>query len=113
LIGFEELGDTDQFTSSALEFRLKQTGQLLDHVLVSQLTWLSGALPTGQISLANTLSSGLLDTRHVGSGSEDESEDDDDRARRKASSGTKAGGARRGKMGIRTGFVQGDADEDE
>lgn len=27
LIGFEELGQTDQFTTSALEFRLKQTGK--------------------------------------------------------------------------------------
>jgi len=26
LIGFEELGDTDQFTASMLEFRLKQSG---------------------------------------------------------------------------------------
>ena len=29
LIGFEELGQTDQFTTSALEFRLKQTGKWL------------------------------------------------------------------------------------
>jgi len=27
LIGFEELGQTDQFTTAMLEFRLKQTGK--------------------------------------------------------------------------------------
>ncbi|KAK1922061.1 putative GTPase inhibitor [Papiliotrema laurentii] len=94
LIGFEELGHTDQFTTSALEFRLRQTG----------------ALPSGPIVLANTLSSALTG-REQGDSDTDSESDDELQARRKASSAVRAG-ARRGKTGIRDGLVGAGSDDD-
>ncbi|RSH91710.1 hypothetical protein EHS25_009079 [Saitozyma podzolica] len=84
LIGFEELGDSDKFTSKALEFRLQQ----------------SGALPTGPISLSNTLSTAVLGDADLSD--REDSEDDRDKA-----------GPRRGKTGIRNGFASGSRDDDE
>lgn len=80
LIGFEELGDTDRFTSSMLDFRLQQ----------------SGVFPSGPITLSTALPTSLLDGRHKGSDDESE-EDQDGRDLRR--------GARRGKTGIRNGFA--------
>ena len=84
LIGFEDLGHNDQFTSKALEFRLSQ----------------SGALPTGKILLVNELTSDLLD----------EVDGSEERDGEGAGKGEKL---RRGKMGIRDGFAAGQRDTDE
>ncbi|ORY28131.1 thioredoxin-like protein [Naematelia encephala] len=96
LIGFEELGDTDQFTLSMLEFRLKQ----------------SGALPEGQIALVNTLPAQLLGSVN-GENDDDysdrsDSEDEDERIRRK----TGKIRPRRGKVGIRNGIVAAGSDDE-
>ncbi|CAD6580491.1 MAG: hypothetical protein TREMPRED_002757 [Tremellales sp. Tagirdzhanova-0007] len=80
LIGFEELGDNDQFSTSILEFRLKQ----------------SGVFPSGPITLAKTLPTSLLS----GSDIEDEDGFEHDKPRE----------TRRGKMGIRHGFALDDED---
>lgn len=89
LIGFEDLGHDDAFTSSALEFRLKQ----------------SGALPTGKILLADHISSDLFED------GEGEAKDVDDEEGRRGKG--KDGGLRRGKTGIRDGFAAGQRDNDE
>ncbi|BEI80296.1 hypothetical protein CcaverHIS002_0108250 [Cutaneotrichosporon cavernicola] len=62
LIGFEELGQTDQFSTTALEFRLQQ----------------SGALPSGPMSLASMLGKIKKDS---------DDEDDDDAFRDKSRRG--------------------------
>lgn len=90
LIGFEDLGHNDQFTAKALEFRLKQTGALI----------------SGDITLANSLNLGVLGVKH---GQEEDEEDDEERRRGKG----ERDGLRRGKMGIRDGFAAGERDRDE
>lgn len=91
LIGFEDLGHNDHFTTAALEWRLQQTG----------------ALPSGPITLANSLSIGAA-VGKSGEGSGDESEGDDESRRR-----GKMGGGRKGKVGIRNGLASGTRDDDE
>ncbi|OWT37285.1 GTPase inhibitor [Cryptococcus neoformans] len=75
LIGFEELGQSDNFTTKALEFRLSQTG----------------VLPT-DLTLATNVSASILTHKQQGSRSGSEDEDSEERDRR------------RGKSGIRSGF---------
>ncbi|WWC71856.1 uncharacterized protein I206_105815 [Kwoniella pini CBS 10737] len=84
LIGFEELGDSDQFTSKMLEFRLKQ----------------SGVLPT-DLSLASNLSSNFVPIRK----DDDDISDDEDRRHTTR-------GARKGKVGIRNGLYNEGSDDD-
>lgn len=93
LIGFEDLGQTDQFSAKVLEFRLEQTGEsaALSCSQTVQLT--VGALPSGPVSLANMI--GKLD--------KDDSDSDDDGFRDKS--------RRRGKVGIRNGLALGVDDE--
>lgn len=62
----------------------------------------SGALPSGKITLANTLSPDL-----IGEGAADEEDEEEDGERRDKA------GLRRGKMGIRNGFASGSRDADE
>ncbi|WWD03476.1 hypothetical protein V865_001528 [Kwoniella europaea PYCC6329] len=83
LIGFEELGDSDHFTSKVLEFRLKQ----------------SGVLPS-DLSLASNLSSTLVPAKK----DDDDYPDDEDRR--------SGGRARKGKVGIRNGLFNGGDDDD-
>ncbi|WVR07828.1 hypothetical protein IAU60_004871 [Kwoniella sp. DSM 27419] len=90
LIGFEELGQTDRFTSKTLEFRLKQ----------------SGVLPT-DLSLASNLSSTLFNNARRADA--DSGDEDEDKSRRRT--GGSGFGARRGKVGIRNGFGAGDDDD--
>ncbi|WRT70379.1 uncharacterized protein IL334_007377 [Kwoniella shivajii] len=90
LIGFEELGDSDHFTTKMLEFRLKQ----------------SGVLPT-DLSLASNLSSTLVSATRE----EDDQSDDEDR-RRGGGAKARARAARQGKVGIRNGFANDGSDDD-
>ncbi|UOH83641.1 hypothetical protein LQV05_006374 [Cryptococcus neoformans] len=76
LIGFEELGQSDNFTTKALEFRLSQTG----------------VLPT-DLTLATNVSASILTHKQQGSRSGSEDEDSEEERDR-----------RRGKSGIRSGF---------
>ncbi|WWC64416.1 uncharacterized protein I303_107026 [Kwoniella dejecticola CBS 10117] len=88
LIGFEELGDSDQFTSKVLEFRLKQ----------------SGVLPT-DLSLASNLSSNLVPIK-----TDDDDVSDDEERRRGGRDRDR--GARKGKVGIRNGLYNEGSDDD-
>ncbi|KAL7418275.1 hypothetical protein Q5752_006731 [Cryptotrichosporon argae] len=86
LIGFEELGDTDAFTTATLEFRLKA----------------SGVFPSGPIQLSTMLPAHLLAT----SRNQESDESDDERERERwAGKGSGGAGARRGKTGIRNGLA--------
>ncbi|WWC91538.1 uncharacterized protein L201_006484 [Kwoniella dendrophila CBS 6074] len=91
LIGFEELGDSDHFTSKVLEFRLKQ----------------SGVLPS-DLSLASNLSSTLVTSTTKKNDDDDDQSDDEDRRR----GGRDRKGARKGKVGIRNGLYNGGSDDD-
>ncbi|OWZ72536.1 hypothetical protein AYX14_02002 [Cryptococcus neoformans] len=83
LIGFEELGQSDNFTTKALEFRLSQTG----------------VLPT-DLTLATNVSASILTHKQQGSRSGSEDEDSEEERDR-----------RRGKSGIRRGFRNKRGDE--
>ncbi|WOO79272.1 Thioredoxin domain-containing protein plp1 [Vanrija pseudolonga] len=85
LVGFEDLGNTDTFTAKTLEFRLKQSGVLVDSLTLASL------LPAGARR----------------SGSDDESDEDDERAFRDKAS------RRKGKVGIRNGLASRGGDDDE
>ncbi|WVQ84870.1 hypothetical protein IAT38_007033 [Cryptococcus sp. DSM 104549] len=102
LIGFEELGDTDQFTAKMLEFRLKQSGVLPSN------TGLAGNINSALLTQgSSSRSQGQSKGRDARSGSE--SEDSEDERRRKSGVGRTA---RRGKVGIRNGLGGGDSDDD-
>lgn len=66
---------------------------------------MTGALPSGNLTLADNVSSALLADREQASDNERES-DDEGIDRRK-------GGPRRGKTGIRDGFASRGMDDDE
>lgn len=85
MIGFEELGQTDNFTTKALEFRLSQTG----------------VLPT-DLTLATNVSAAFLTQKKQGSRSGSEAEDSEEERDR-----------RRGKSGIRSGFKTKRGDESD
>jgi hypothetical protein len=87
LIGFEELGQTDSFTSKTLEFRLKT----------------AGVLHSGPVMLAHLLPTHLQKDEAGSSGESDE--EDDRRHRDKAT--------RKGKTGIRNGLASSKLDDEE
>jgi len=120
LIGFEELGDTDRFTSSMLEFRLKQSGTSCYPLLFSSDRGVSceggstrssadpcaqGVFPSGPITLSNTLPTSILNRAHPESDDEKDEDRDGDGDGRDGRRGP-----RKGKTGIRNGFALDDAD---
>ncbi|ODN81476.1 hypothetical protein, variant [Cryptococcus amylolentus CBS 6039] len=91
LIGFEELGQTDNFSTKALEFRLQQSGVFPRNTSLSANL---NPLLVGKGRQAN------------GKGSDSEDSEDEDERRR-----TQQG---RGRGGIRTGMAsKGDSDDDD
>lgn len=89
LIGFEELGQTDAFTSKTLKWRLKRSGVLHD----------------GPITLQTMLPEHMQ--REAGSDADDDS-DDDARFRDKSRRNTRSG-----KVGIRDGLAGKAGDDDD
>lgn len=86
MIGFEELGQTDSFTSKTLEWRLKSSGVLHDG--------------------ATTLNNLLPDHLRKEAGSDEEDNDEDEQRFKDKST-------RKGKFGIRNGLAASAGDDDD